>query len=508
MKVVGELFGSGQMQLPFVLQSAEVMKAAVAHLEKFMEKVEGAEKGKIVLATVKGDVHDIGKNLVDIILTNNGYKVFNLGIKQPVENMIAEFQKQNADAIGMSGLLVKSTVIMKEDLVTLNERKLAPPVILGGAALNRRYVEEDLRAIYRGQLFYGEDAFAGLRIMDGLVARKNLERVGSSALKGVVQSTRDSVAVTEKIKVTKKRDRTDQVPVGNAENGHVLPLRSPSLSKAPDLPVPPFLGSKTRTDFDMKEVFKYLNELTLFSTQWGFKKGGVKPTEYETQMSRVARPALERLKALCLEENILRPAVAYGFFPATSDRTRLTIYADDHTTPQTTFNFPRQDFGDYLCLSDYIEPSHEGRAVDYVGFMAVTVGREVTRIAQEWYTAGRYQDYLYLHGLGVESAEALAELFHQQLRREWGIAGDDSPIVRKLFKKHYRGCRYSFGYPACPNLEDQAPLFALIDPTRVGITLSDQFQLEPEQSTTAIVVHHPKAKYFNVSRSSEREVSE
>jgi 5-methyltetrahydrofolate--homocysteine methyltransferase len=508
MKVVGELFGSGQMQLPFVLQSAEVMKAAVAHLEKFMEKVDGAEKGKIVLATVKGDVHDIGKNLVDIILTNNGYKVFNLGIKQPVENMIAEFQKQNADAIGMSGLLVKSTVIMKEDLVTLNERNLAPPVILGGAALNRRYVEEDLRAIYRGQLFYGEDAFAGLRIMDGLIARKNLERVGSAAIRSVVQSTRNTGIATDKIKVTKKRDTSHRQPVTSSENGHLLPQRSPSLAKAPDLPTPPFLGSRTRTDFDLRQVFQYLNELTLFSTQWGFKKGGVKPAEYEQQMAEVARPALERLKALCLDENILRPAVAYGFFPAASDRTRLTIYEDDHQTPRTTFNFPRQDFGEYLCLSDYLEPCRDGRATDYVAFMAVTVGREVTRIAQEWYAAGRYQDYLYLHGLGVESAEALAELFHQQLRQEWGIAADDSPLIRKLFKKHYRGCRYAFGYPACPRLEDQVPLFALIDPTRVGMTLSEQFQLEPEQSTTAIVIHHPMAKYFNVLRNSGCEVAE
>src|SRR5205814_6723131 len=277
MKVVGDLFGSGRMQLPFVLQSAEVMKAAVAYLEQFMEKVEGAEKGKIVLATVKGDVHDIGKNLVDIILTNNGYRVFNLGIKQPIDAMIAEFQKQDADAIGMSGLLVKSTVIMKEDLVTPNERKRAPPVILGGAALNRRYVEEDLRAIYRGQLFYGEDAFAGLRIMDELAARKKLESVGSAALKGVVQGAR-TTRVTER-GTLESADNVDVVlktrhgnPLSKNGNGHPLPKRSPGLPPAPDVPVPPFLGSRVRTDFDMGEVLKYLNELTLFSTQWQFRK--------------------------------------------------------------------------------------------------------------------------------------------------------------------------------------------------------------------------------------------
>jgi 5-methyltetrahydrofolate--homocysteine methyltransferase len=411
----------------------------------------------------------------------------------------------------MSGLLVKSTVIMKEDLVTLNERKLAPPVILGGAALNRRYVEQDLRSIYKGKLFYGEDAFDGLRIMDELVARKKLERVGSAALKGVVEATR-TVTITENgtIESAGHRDVIRKARPGNvlSKNGHSLPSRSPNLPKSPDVPVPPFLGSRVRTDFDMREVFGYLNELTLFGQQWQFKKAGVKPAEHARQIAEVARPALERLKTLCLEQNILRPAVAYGFFPAAGDGTKLTIYQDDHTTPWVTFDFPRQDFGEYLCLSDYVEPPCDGRAVDYVAFMAVTVGREVTRIAHEWYAAGKYQDYLYLHGLGVESAEALAEYFHKQLRAEWGIGGADAPDVRKLFKKHYRGCRYSFGYPACPNLEDQVPLFALIDPTHVGITLSEQFQLEPEQSTTAIVVHHPSAKYFNVSRHTDCAVPE
>ncbi|AWM40634.1 Methionine synthase [Gemmata obscuriglobus] len=499
MKVVGDLFGSGQMQLPFVLQSAEVMKAAVAYLEQFMEKVEGAEKGKIVLATVKGDVHDIGKNLVDIILTNNGYKVYNLGIKQPVDAMISAFKEHKADAIGMSGLLVKSTVIMKEDLVTLNERGLAPPVILGGAALNRRYVEQDLRSIYKGEVFYGADAFEGLHVMDELARRKKYDiSRASPTLTKIVESRAGreiggsgGTAALEPAPRARTAPRTPRAD---------LPPRSPSLPKAPDVPVPPFLGSKVRTDFDMNEVFEFVNELTLFSTQWGFRKGGVDPAVYAKQIEEVAKPALARLKAQCLAENILRPAVTYGFFPASSDGTKLTVYEDDHKTPRHTFDFPRQEFGEFLCLSDYVEPTRDGKAVDHVGFMAVTMGREVTRVAQEWYNANRYQDYMFLHGLGVESAEALAEYFHQQLRREWGIGGDDSPVVQKLFKGHYRGCRYSFGYPACPNLEDQVPLFALIDPTRVGITLSEQFQLEPEQSTTAIVMHHPDAKYFVTTR--------
>ncbi|MFM8273958.1 MAG: methionine synthase [Gemmata sp.] len=496
MRVVGDLFGSGQMQLPFVLQSAEVMKTAVGHLEQFMEKAEGAEKGKIVLATVKGDVHDIGKNLVDIILTNNGYKVYNLGIKQPIDSMISELKKTGADAIGMSGLLVKSTVIMKEDLITLNERGLNPPVILGGAALNRRYVEQDLQAIYQGKVYYGEDAFEGLRVMDELAAKKKIERVGSVALKNVAQSARSfgrdpqgSAAAS----AAASRPRT-------APQRADLPSRSPALPKAPDLPAPPFLGSRFRTDFDMAEVFTYVNELTLFSTQWGFRKGGVDPAVYAKQIEEVAKPALARLKARCLAETILRPGVTYGFFPAASDGTKLTIYEADHKTPRAGFEFPRQEFGEFLCLADYVEPLQAGKAVDHVGFMAVTMGREVTRVANEWREAGRFQDYLFLHGLGVEAAEALAEHFHQQLRREWGIAGDDSPQIQKLFKGHYRGCRYSFGYPACPRLEDQKQLFALIDPTRVGITLSEQFQLEPEQSTTAIVMHHPEAKYFVTAR--------
>ncbi|MBY0514395.1 MAG: methionine synthase, partial [Gemmataceae bacterium] len=305
--------------------------------------------------------------------------------------------------------------------------------------------------------------------------------------------------------VAKKRPVS---PHSKNGNGHPLPKRSPNLPPAPDVPVPPFLGSRVRTDFDLRELFGFLNELTLFSTQWQFRKGGVKVTEYEKQIRETARPALERLKAQCLAENILRPAVTYGFFPAAGDGERLTVFEADGITPRETFAFPRQDHGDYLCLSDYVEPARDGKAVDYVGFMAVTMGREVTRVAHDWYTAGRYQDYLYLHGLGVESAEALAEFFHRRLRREWGIGGADAADVRKLFKGHYRGCRYSFGYPACPNLEDQAQLFRLIDPTRVGVTLSDQFQLEPEQSTTAIVVHHPAAKYFTVARHTDCAVPE
>jgi len=507
MKVVGDLFGSGQMQLPFVLQSAEVMKAAVAYLEKFMEKVEGAEKGKIVLATVKGDVHDIGKNLVDIILTNNGYKVYNLGIKQPVDAMIAEYVKHDADAIGMSGLLVKSTVVMKEDLITLNDRGLNPTVILGGAALNRRFVEHDLRAIYLGELHYGEDAFAGLRIMDGLAARKKVANVGSSAIKGIMDSSQRS-----------KRDGVPTEPVVPLKEHAVAPgccplhdtvarmthiRRSPTLPRAESIPTPPFFGSKVRTDFDVENVFRFMNERTLFSTQWQFRKSKANPQEYARQMREVAEPTLARLKALALKENILRPAATYGFYPAASDGNFIVVYKEDRKTERNRFELPRQDWGDHLCLADYVEPLQDGIAVDAMGFLAVTAGHEVTRVCNVLRAEDKYTDYLFLHGLGVEFAEALAEHFHQEIRKEWGIGDKDSHEVGKLFKGHYRGRRYAFGYPACPNLDDQTGLFELIEPQRVGITLTEQFLLEPEQSTTAIVFHHPQAKYFNIKRGGE-----
>ena len=502
MKVVGELFGSGQMQLPFVLQSAEVMKAAVALLEPHMEKVQGQAKGKIVLATVKGDVHDIGKNLVDIILTNNGYTVYNIGIKQPVENMIAEMQKTEADAIGMSGLLVKSTVIMKEDLITLNERGLAPPVILGGAALNRRYVEEDLRRIYKGQLFYGEDAFSGLNTMDELMKEKRHASV-SPAMAKLQEGKRQRERAERDRVAAAKRDAGRQFADVDGPSGYLAAEsteRSMTLDRAPDLPTPPFIGSRVRIDFDVNRVFDFFNERTLFSTQWQYRKAGLSPAAYEKQMTDIARPAFARLRELCLRENILRPAATYGFYPAARDGNSVNIYAADRTTLLHSFAFPRQDFADKLCLSDYLEEARDGVAVDSVGFLAVTAGHAVSEYTQKLRDADQYTDYYKLHGLGVEFAEALAEHFHQEIRREWGIGAGDTADITKLFKGHYRGRRYAFGYPACPNLEDQEGLFTLIEPGRVGITLTEQYLLEPEQSTTAIVFHHPQAKYFNVRR--------
>jgi 5-methyltetrahydrofolate--homocysteine methyltransferase len=392
----------------------------------------------------------------------------------------------------MSGLLVKSTVVMKEDLLALNDRGLSPPVILGGAALNRRYVEDDLRKLYHGTLYYGEDAFAGLKIMDELAARKRLQSVGSPALRAVAGRTRPArtaVAVSEVA--------VDCCPTHTAVRTAVAASRRSELPPAPDRPQAPFWGSKVVNDIRAEDVFRFLNERTLFSTQWQFRKGNAEPAEYERQMRDEAYPALERLKRQCLAENILRPAVVYGFFPCASEGDDLVIYQEDGQTERLRFTFPRQDSGERLCLSDYFA-NGGGEAADVVSFMAVTMGQEVSRRAKDLYDADQYVDYLYLHGLGVESAEALAEYWHQKLREEWGISGDDAADVRKLFKKHYRGCRYSFGYPACPALEDQAKLFELLNPERIGLALSEQFQLEPEQSTTAVIVHHPAAKYFNV----------
>jgi 5-methyltetrahydrofolate--homocysteine methyltransferase len=476
MKVVGELFGSGKMQLPFVLQSAEVMKAAVKHLEQFMEKVEGTEKGKIVLATVKGDVHDIGKNLVDIILSNNGYKVYNLGIKVPVEQMLSAAKEHAVNAIGMSGLLVKSTVVMKEDLVTLNERGVKLPVILGGAALNRRYVEHDLRRIYRGPLFYGEDAFGGLHLMDRICSGEDLAA--------------EPVPIEVPARVTAPAASCCTIHA----NGHA---KKAEVTPAPNIPTPPFWGSRVVNDISPRAIYPFINKRGLFSTQWQFRKGGVPVLEYERQMREVAEPALRRLEEMCVAEKILRPAVAYGYFPCVSQGQDLIILNDDQRGERLRFTFPRQRNGESLCLSGFFANSDSGKT-DVVALMAVTVGHEVSRRTHELFAENHFQDYLFLHGLGVESAEALAEYFHQQVRRELGIAGDDASEILKLFRKHYRGCRYSFGYPACPELEDQVKLFELLNPERIGLTLSESFQLDPEQSTTALVVHHPQAKYFNV----------
>lgn len=503
MKVVGDLFGSGQMQLPFVLQSAEAMKAAVRFLEPFMEKKGGATtKGTMVLATVKGDVHDIGKNLVDIILTNNGYKVINLGIKQPIENILQAHEEHKADAIGMSGLLVKSTLVMKENLELMNERGINVPVVLGGAALNRRYVDDDLKPLYNGQLFYARDAFAGLHTMDKL-AGSNGENVIASDLARAAAASGEEGEVPEDVEdlvgeEAKLGIRKPAKPRGTSKI--VGDTTHTSRSKVRlDAPIPPapFYGSRVVEDIPLDDVFSFVNETALFKGQWQFKQGRRPADEYGAFVRETVRPIYEELKERSKREQLLKPRVVYGYFPCQSSGNELIILEDDQITERMRFTFPRQPSGKHLCLADFFTAKDSGR-IDVVAFHLVTMGGRASEYSHELFKSDNYADYLYFHGLSVESAEALAELWHKRIREELGIAGEDAEDVRKLFHQQYQGSRFSFGYPACPNLEDQSKLFELLDPGRIGVELTEEFQLVPEQSTSAVVIHHPEAKYFSV----------
>ncbi|MBW3645328.1 MAG: methionine synthase [Actinobacteria bacterium] len=479
MKVVGELFGSGQMQLPFVLQSAETMKRAVAWLEPHMEKADQGGKGRVVLATVKGDVHDIGKNLVDIILTNNGYEVFNLGIKVSITDMVAKALEVEADAIGMSGLLVKSTLIMRENLEELNAQGLDRiPVLLGGAALTRSYVERDLREVYEGRLFYGKDAFEGLRTLDRL---NELKRTGA-----------------------------DDPDFGRAPGGRVLPPRRSQRTPDPDVEVPPrspevaidnevfkppFLGSRVVKGISLDEIAAYVNETALFRNQWGYRpEKGESDEVFKDRIRPVLREQLAEAKA----SGILLPQVVYGFFPANGDGNDVVIWTDDsRTTEWGRFSFPRQHEDPFLCIADFFRPLDSGEA-DYAAFHIVTMGGAVSEAAGRLFAEDEYSKYLLLHGLGVEMAEALAEYWHRRIREEWGFADEDGPTLKGLFRQQYRGSRYSWGYPACPDLEDNVTVWNLLEGERIGLVVSEEtgYQYQPEQTTSAIICHHPRAKYF------------
>lgn len=489
MKVVGELFGSGQMQLPFVLQSAEVMKRSVAYLEPHMEKTNAAGKGTIVLATVKGDVHDIGKNLVDIILTNNGYTTENIGIKQPIQNIMEAAKRINADAIGLSGLLVKSTVVMREDLEYLNEQGLhSMPVILGGAALTRKYVEHDLAGLYKGKVYYASDAFDGLHLMERIMGRSVAIEAKSEAVEEVVPE--DDAAVDA------EQERRSNVWNHVPDEAFSF-VSEPTVSVDIPRPAPPFWGSRVVTGIDLSEVYPYINKNMLFRGHWQFRRGKRTPEEYAQFTQNEVVPIFESWKERGIKEHILRADVVYGYFPANSEGNDLIIYRpDDHDTEWLRFAFPRQlNDPKHLCLSDYIAPLSSG-VRDAAAFHLVTVGRKASKLEKELFESGDYRDYLYLHGLSVETAEALAEFWHKRVREELGIAGKDNADVTKLFAHGYQGSRYSFGYPACPNLEDQIKLFELLEPGRIDVALSDEFMMEPEQSTSAIIMHHPDAKYF------------
>ena len=478
MKTVGDLFGAGEMQLPFVLQSAEVMKAAVAVLEPHMEKADQGGKGRVVLATVKGDVHDIGKNLVDIILTNNGYTVHNIGIKQPITTIIEKAEEVGADAIGMSGLLVKSTIVMRDNLEELNARGLASyPVLLGGAALNRTYVEGDLRQIYKGRVFYCRDAFAGLRVMDQL------------------REEREQGVEPEKEPV-----RAPRVAPVRPRGPAPAPPETSELARsdvAVDVPVPtaPFLGeARVVKGIPVRDLVPYLNESALFRGQWQLRPVGGKEGWRHT-LETEARPRLRALLDEAIATQILRPAVVYGYFPCNGDGNDVVVW-DDDGRERVRFTFPRQRRDRRLCIADFFRPLSTGEP-DVIGMHVVTMGLAASEATAKLFADNRYREYLELHGVTVEMAEALAEYWHQRIRQELGIAGDDAADLEGLFDQGYRGSRYSFGYPACPDLEEQTKLFELLKPERIGVELSEEFQLHPEQSTSAIIVHHPEAKYFN-----------
>ncbi|WP_405148040.1 methionine synthase [Sphaerisporangium sp. NBC_01403] len=476
MKTVGELFGSGQMQLPFVLQSAEVMKTAVAYLEPHMDRVEGETKGRIVLATVKGDVHDIGKNLVDIILSNNGYEVVNLGIKQPVSTILEAAEDSKADVIGMSGLLVKSTVIMRENLEEMNVRGISDrfPVLLGGAALTRAYVEQDLADVFQGQVRYARDAFEGLRLMDAFMAVKR--GVAGAALPPLRE----------------RRVKTGATLIRTPEQD--LPARSDVAAGNP-IPRAPFLGERVVKGISLGEYAAFLDERATFMGQWGLKaaRGGGGPS-YEELVETEGRPRLRMWLERMQTEGLLEAAVVYGYFPCVSDGDSLIIL-NEAGEERTRFTFPRQRRDRHLCLSDFFR-SRESGEVDVVAFQVATMGSKVSRATAELFAKDAYRDYLELHGLSVQLTEALAEYWHARVRSELGIGGRES--LEDMLKVNVTGCRYSFGYPACPNLEDQVQLFELLDPERIGVSLSEEFQLHPEQATSALIVHHPEASYFNV----------
>jgi 5-methyltetrahydrofolate--homocysteine methyltransferase len=487
MKTVGELFGARKMQLPSVLDSASVMKAAVAYLEPKMERVEGSHRGTIVLATVKGDVHDIGKNLVDIILSNNGYKVVNLGIKQPSDVIIQAAHQHRANAIGLSGLLVKSTLEMKYVIQDLQHQASEIPVICGGAALTRKYVEDDLRREYKGPVYYAEDAFAGLHVIGDLTAADVAVRDGR------IEDGR-TVKVFERKNLLPEEQSAPLPPVSTR--------RSHVVQDAPDIPTPPFYGVRVRDDFSLDTLAAYINETALFKNQWQLKTASA--TDYVRLVDEKYRPILRDLLAEAKQTGWLAPKAVYGYFPCNADGNDVVVYtpesAKSSNSPQELLRitFPRQREGRQLSIADFFLPKDSGR-LDVVGFSVVTVGKRASDLTKELFERGDFTKYLYTHGLSVETAEALAEFMHKEIRSELGIGGEDSPEVRDLFHQKYRGSRYSFGYPACPNLEDQTKIFTLLEPEKnIGVRLTESFHLEPEQSTDAIIVHHPQAKYFVV----------
>ncbi len=484
MKVVGDLFATGEMQLPFVLQSAEAMKMAVAHLEPHMERSGTGGKGRLVLCTVKGDVHDIGKNLVDIILTNNGYEVHNLGIKVSLAQMVEKLQEVDGDVLGMSGLLVKSTLIMRENLEELNRRGLSDvPVLLGGAALTRRYVERDLREVYEGRVFYGKDAFEGLRTMDKLMEIKR---------SGVDDPEFGREATGRILPAFERGDDADDIP-----------SRSPAVEDDNQVFTPPFLGSRVVKGISIDDIAAFINETALFRNQWQYRpERGENDADFKARI----RPTLREELGKAIAGGLLLPQVVYGYYPANGDGDDLVIWKDDDRTAEwMRFSFPRERKSPWRCIADFLRPvdrrpdgtpGQRRSELDYAAFHIVTIGARVSEATAELFGQDRYTEYLLLHGLGVEMAEALAEYWHKRIREEWGFADEDQRLVDVLVRQGYRGGRYSWGYPACPDLEDNLKVAELLEADRIGVEVSEDFQYVPEQTTSAVICHHPQAKYF------------
>ncbi|HOY44794.1 MAG TPA: methionine synthase [bacterium] len=468
MKHVGDLFGSGRMQLPFVLQSAEVMKFAVDKLQPFMDKSAEQARNAIVLATVRGDVHDIGKNLVDIILTNNGYTVYNLGIKCEIDTMIQKALEVKADAIGMSGLLVKSTVVMKENLEELQRRGLRLPVLLGGAALTRSYVEEICSPLYDAPVVYCADAFEGLTAM-GRIQEKSLTKAAAREPRAARSAAADAPAVI-----------------------------SAAIRRDVEIPVPPFWGDRIAGGIDLETVFGYLTENVLFRGRWGYRRGKLSTEEYQALLEEQVKPEFRALKERCIAEKLLEPKVVYGYYPCSSRGEEVILYHPESSQEWLRFAFPRESRPPHRCIADYFQPEDSGKR-DLIALQVVTVGARASEEAKRLYENNAYKEYLLFHGLSVESAEALAEYWHQLIRRELGIADEDGASIEDFVVQKYRGSRYSFGYPACPDLSENRKLFTILRPERIGVTITDGELMTPEQSTSAFIVHHPQAKYFNVA---------
>jgi 5-methyltetrahydrofolate--homocysteine methyltransferase len=496
MKVVGELFGSGQMQLPFVLQSAQTMKAAVAYLEPYMEKQEsdGKGKGTFIIATVKGDVHDIGKNLVDIILSNNGYKVINLGIKQPVENIIDAYEEHKADCIAMSGLLVKSTAFMKENLEVFNEREITVPVILGGAALTPKFVYNDCQQTYKGRVVYGKDAFSDLHFMDKLMPAKAENKWDD--FRGFLDeemAEEFTLGAAETVEETKEEKTTVEI---------IDTRRSEAVSLDITRPTPPFWGTSILqgADIPLEEVFWYLDLQALFVGQWQFRKPKEQSREeYDRFLVDTVYPILNSWKERVVKENLLHPTIIYGYFPCQAEGNSLYIYDPNNPTAKqvvATFTFPRQKSGKRLCIADFFAPK-DSDIIDVFPMQAVTVGEVATEYAKKLFDANEYTDYLYYHGMAVQTAEALAEWSHTRIRRELGFGDKEPDTLRDVLQQRYQGSRYSFGYPACPNIEDQYRQLELLGCDRINMYMDESEQLYPEQSTTAIICYHQAAKYFS-----------